>query len=193
LRSLLDLSLSPPPPSSFTSPLPPLDTKLVPALSPSTRACVIDRRRQREFSTRKTSMCRAWQETGRCNYGIKCKFAHGESELRRVERDNGNGEKSSIRFRTMPCLKFKILGTCPYADRCTYQHGPSVDIETLIAEELAEEIEDRRASIKCSWMTSLYSSTSSISSLPSIDNPSIFDPFFTPTEAKTINFEIRPF
>lgn len=29
----------------------------------------------------KTELCKNWVETGRCNYGRKCKFAHGKQEL----------------------------------------------------------------------------------------------------------------
>jgi hypothetical protein len=29
----------------------------------------------------KTEMCKNWQETGKCNYGVKCKFAHGREDL----------------------------------------------------------------------------------------------------------------
>lgn len=29
----------------------------------------------------KTEMCKNWIETGKCNYGEKCKFAHGKNEL----------------------------------------------------------------------------------------------------------------
>lgn len=29
----------------------------------------------------KTEMCKNWVETGKCNYGDKCKFAHGKNEL----------------------------------------------------------------------------------------------------------------
>lgn len=29
----------------------------------------------------KTEMCKNWSETGRCNYGNKCRFAHGKDEL----------------------------------------------------------------------------------------------------------------
>lgn len=29
----------------------------------------------------KTEMCKNWVETGKCNYGEKCKFAHGKNEL----------------------------------------------------------------------------------------------------------------
>ncbi|KAI1705825.1 zinc finger c-x8-C-x5-C-x3-H type (and similar) domain-containing protein [Ditylenchus destructor] len=30
----------------------------------------------------KTVMCQTWLETAKCRFGARCKFAHGESELR---------------------------------------------------------------------------------------------------------------
>ena len=29
----------------------------------------------------KTELCKTFQATGRCSYGVKCKFAHGSNEL----------------------------------------------------------------------------------------------------------------
>ncbi|GMR37010.1 hypothetical protein PMAYCL1PPCAC_07205, partial [Pristionchus mayeri] len=190
LQSLLDLPLSPPPSSSFSSPAPSLHYKLVPAIVSFNKACVLDRRRIREASTRKTTVCRAWEETGRCNYRNRCKFAHGVSELRRVDGASPRKEElSTIRFRTMPCLKYSLLGACPYEDKCTYQHGPSLDIEKCISDELGREESPFLPPVRSDSLESLCSTTSSVSSLPS---PS-FDPFFTPRDAKTNNFEIRPF
>ena len=34
----------------------------------------------------KTELCRSWEEKGSCRYGSKCQFAHGEDELRQVQR-----------------------------------------------------------------------------------------------------------
>ncbi|GMT16810.1 hypothetical protein PFISCL1PPCAC_8107, partial [Pristionchus fissidentatus] len=194
IRSLLDLTL-PPVPSSLSSSSPPLDPRIVPAIVSFNKACVLDRRRLREASNRKTIVCRAWEETGRCNYGKKCKFAHGRTELRRdsmVQQGGSMKEESTIRFRTMPCLKFSVLGACPYEDKCTYLHGPSIDIEKCISEEL--ERDDAPPPTRSGSIDSLYSTTSSVPSVPSpIDNCPVFDPFFTPREARHNNFEIRPF
>lgn len=30
----------------------------------------------------KTEICRAWEDTGTCGFGVKCRFAHGKEELR---------------------------------------------------------------------------------------------------------------
>ena len=62
----------------------------------------------------KTQMCRVYSTEGRCPYGRKCQFAHGESELRAEKRPRGD--------RTVPCRSFRTHGVCPYGVRCTFLH-----------------------------------------------------------------------
>ncbi|CAG8541379.1 12001_t:CDS:2 [Acaulospora colombiana] len=40
----------------------------------------------RKLNLYKTELCRSWEEKGTCRYGPKCQFAHGEDELKRVQR-----------------------------------------------------------------------------------------------------------
>ena len=40
----------------------------------------------RKLGLYKTELCRSWEEKGSCRYGPKCQFAHGEEELKRVQR-----------------------------------------------------------------------------------------------------------
>ncbi len=40
----------------------------------------------RKLGLYKTELCRSWEEKGSCRYGAKCQFAHGEDELRKVQR-----------------------------------------------------------------------------------------------------------
>lgn len=40
----------------------------------------------RKLSLYKTELCRSWEEKNTCRYGPKCQFAHGEDELRKVQR-----------------------------------------------------------------------------------------------------------
>jgi hypothetical protein len=40
----------------------------------------------RKLGLYKTELCRSWEEKGTCRYGPKCQFAHGEEELKRVQR-----------------------------------------------------------------------------------------------------------
>ncbi|KAK9901714.1 hypothetical protein WJX75_009871 [Coccomyxa subellipsoidea] len=56
----------------------------------------------------KTELCRSWRESGSCRYGSKCQFAHGQKELRPVQRHP--------KYRTEPCRTFATTGMCPYAD-----------------------------------------------------------------------------
>lgn len=63
----------------------------------------------------KTEMCKNWIEIGRCNYGVKCKFAHGKSEL--VQKIAANKH-----FKTKPCKQFFETGSCNYGPRCHFLH-----------------------------------------------------------------------
>ncbi|ETS62869.1 hypothetical protein PaG_02627 [Moesziomyces aphidis] len=75
----------------------------------------------------KTEICRNWEERGKCLYGNRCQYAHGEEELRRLPRDP--------RWKTRPCKVFMLYGHCPYASRCCFRHDqggvPSQPIPTM--------------------------------------------------------------
>ncbi|KAI8149450.1 hypothetical protein BJV82DRAFT_504938 [Fennellomyces sp. T-0311] len=62
----------------------------------------------------KTEMCRNWTEMGHCRYGKKCRFAHGDQELRTVQRH--------ARYKTEICRTYHMTGTCLYGVRCTFIH-----------------------------------------------------------------------
>lgn len=62
----------------------------------------------------KTELCRSYMETGKCRYGSKCMFAHGNDELRSVQRHP--------RYRTEICKSYHILGKCRYGTRCKFIH-----------------------------------------------------------------------
>lgn len=62
----------------------------------------------------KTEMCRTFEETGTCKYGVKCQFAHDLSEIRSVPRHP--------RYKTEICKTFWQLGNCPYGKRCCFIH-----------------------------------------------------------------------
>ena len=64
----------------------------------------------------KTEMCKNWQTKGFCNYGEKCKFAHGKNELNKKDFVNKNLYKSK------PCNSFHTLFCCPYGLRCLFIH-----------------------------------------------------------------------
>jgi hypothetical protein len=63
----------------------------------------------------KTEMCRTWEETGHCRYGTKCQFAHGQSELRKLQRHP--------KYKTEVCRTFFERGECPYGKRCCFVHN----------------------------------------------------------------------
>lgn len=62
----------------------------------------------------KTEMCRTFEETGTCKYGIKCQFAHDPVEVRNIPRHP--------RYKTEICKTFWQLGNCPYGKRCCFIH-----------------------------------------------------------------------
>ncbi|OJT04788.1 Zinc finger protein zfs1 [Trametes pubescens] len=68
----------------------------------------------RKLGLYKTELCRSWEEKGSCRYGAKCQFAHGEDELRKVQRHP--------KYKTEICRTFWVSGSCPYGKRCCFIH-----------------------------------------------------------------------
>ncbi|DBA81576.1 hypothetical protein WJX77_008227 [Trebouxia sp. C0004] len=62
----------------------------------------------------KTERCRGWEATGRCRYGSKCQFAHGDHELQLVMRHP--------KYKTEICGTFARTGCCRYGKRCRFIH-----------------------------------------------------------------------
>lgn len=63
----------------------------------------------------KTELCRSWMEHGRCNYGERCQYAHGEVEKRPIPRHP--------KYKTEACQSFHQTGYCPYGPRCHFIHN----------------------------------------------------------------------
>lgn len=63
----------------------------------------------------KTELCRSFTENGLCKYGGKCQFAHGQEELRDLNRHP--------KYKTEPCRTFHTIGFCPYGIRCHFVHN----------------------------------------------------------------------
>ncbi|CAX44259.1 zinc finger-containing regulatory protein, putative [Candida dubliniensis CD36] len=63
----------------------------------------------------KTELCASFMKTGVCPYASKCQFAHGESELKHVERPP--------KWRSKPCANWSKYGSCRYGNRCCFKHG----------------------------------------------------------------------
>ncbi|CAO0795623.1 unnamed protein product [Mucor circinelloides] len=70
--------------------------------------------KHKEVVLYKTEFCRNWTELGHCRYGKKCRYAHGELELRTVPRHT--------RYKTQICRAYHMDGSCPYGIRCTFVH-----------------------------------------------------------------------
>ena len=60
------------------------------------------------MSNYKTVMCRNWQK-GACRFGKKCRYAHGEEELRKRKIDE-------------PCWWHNTIGCTKSAEECVYNH-----------------------------------------------------------------------
>ena len=62
----------------------------------------------------KTELCKSFMENHFCQYGNKCRFAHGEEELV-IKAKNAN-------YKRKLCKSFYNAGFCTYGIRCNYQH-----------------------------------------------------------------------
>ncbi|VDN01717.1 unnamed protein product [Thelazia callipaeda] len=90
------------------------------------------RKQKRKAETHKTVPCQAWKDTGRCNYGKRCKFAHGIEELRPVPKTEVK-IFNNPRYRTALCIKYTTFGYCPYGDQCHFIHDPiKIDLEKCL-------------------------------------------------------------
>lgn len=63
----------------------------------------------------KTELCVSFIKMGLCPYGTKCQFAHGEHDLKKVERP--------ANWRSKPCVNWAKFGSCRYGKRCCFKHG----------------------------------------------------------------------
>lgn len=73
--------------------------------------------KQRNINTQlyKTELCVSFMKMGVCPYGSKCQFAHGEEDLKVVERP--------ANWRSKPCANWTKFGSCRYGKRCCFKHG----------------------------------------------------------------------
>ncbi|KAL3994447.1 Zinc finger C-x8-C-x5-C-x3-H type (and similar) family protein [Acanthocheilonema viteae] len=91
-----------------------------------------ERKQKRKAETHKTISCQAWKDTGRCNYGKHCKFAHGPEELRPMPKAEVK-VFNNPRYRTALCIKYTTFGYCPYGDQCHFIHDPvQIDLEKCL-------------------------------------------------------------
>ncbi|PSK40387.1 hypothetical protein C7M61_000022 [Candidozyma pseudohaemuli] len=73
--------------------------------------------RQKHINTQlyKTELCVSYMKMGVCPYGNKCQFAHGQEDLKTVERP--------ANWRLKPCANWAKYGLCRYGKRCCFKHG----------------------------------------------------------------------
>ena len=63
----------------------------------------------------KTELCASFIKSGgNCPYGDKCQFAHGEHDLKVVDRPP--------KWRSKACQNWIKTGTCAYNERCCFRH-----------------------------------------------------------------------
>lgn len=69
----------------------------------------------------KTELCIPFMEHGKCEQ-VNCQFAHGEQDLRTVQRDPN--------YKTILCKNFhSASGFCKHGSRCTYVHNEPMQMK----------------------------------------------------------------
>lgn len=95
---------------------------------------------KKQKSLYKTELCRNWEETNHCRYGMKCQYAHGASDLREIDRHP--------KYKTQKCRTFHQTGSCPYGARCTFRHfnlpGDALEMNNLDKQEKEEEEQKKK-------------------------------------------------
>lgn len=66
----------------------------------------------------KTELCKNWIETGRCNYSVRCMFAHGHHELSSATKT----EEVKYSYKQSLCERYHNFSECNYGTRCVYIH-----------------------------------------------------------------------
>ena len=74
----------------------------------------------------KTILCKHFNTPQGCGYGIKCQFAHGNTEL----RSNGvqynpliKNQNAVLNYKIAKCKNWERDGVCKYGSLCTFAHG----------------------------------------------------------------------
>ncbi|KAI6183436.1 hypothetical protein M3Y97_00489100 [Aphelenchoides bicaudatus] len=79
----------------------------------------------------KTVMCKSWLLSKSCPYEERCKFAHGESELRQMVQPEVSDPKQHPKYKTKHCKNFTLAGLCPFGSRCLFIHPVVAPTEPL--------------------------------------------------------------
>ena len=57
----------------------------------------------------------------KCNYEDKCKYAHGQAEIR--DELSNLEYLSNLKYMPKPCLKYLVSGYCYFGFQCKFLHG----------------------------------------------------------------------
>lgn len=85
----------------------------------------------------KTEVCKYWAQTGNCEFGDNCAFAHGKNEIRQKIHISNN-------YKTKKCIQFHDTGYCPYGHRCQFIHNirkDSLSNPTIESKSYNDDIE----------------------------------------------------
>jgi hypothetical protein len=90
----------------------------------------------------KTELCKTYSLLGYCNYGDKCRFAHGAEDLVRVRVSQQGANKGR------KCNGFWRKGSCCYGVRCQFGHARLdwqdkcclLGLETLVSGGIASKL-----------------------------------------------------
>lgn len=128
---------------------------------------------KKQKSLYKTELCRNWEETNHCRYGMKCQYAHGAADLRELDRHP--------KYKTQKCRTFHQTGSCPYGARCTFRHfnlpGDALEMKNLEKEEEEKRQKDEAAAAAASVAViaeNINIEKQEIISMKQEDRPSIF-------------------
>ncbi|CUM67011.1 uncharacterized protein PRCAT00004699001 [Priceomyces carsonii] len=77
--------------------------------------CPLKQRQNLNTNLYKTELCASYTKLGVCPYGGKCQFAHGDEELKKVDRPP--------KWRSKPCANWAKYGNCRYGNRCCFKHS----------------------------------------------------------------------
>ncbi|GMR58958.1 hypothetical protein PMAYCL1PPCAC_29153, partial [Pristionchus mayeri] len=126
-RRTSSASFSPSLHSPLTAPSTPIHTQK--AVSPSSPTGNAFNHPPKNPKLYKTELCRSWMDIGRCNYGERCQYAHGEHEKRPIPRHP--------KYKTEACQSYHQSGYCPYGPRCHFIHNENEMMAAQIQSQTA--------------------------------------------------------
>jgi hypothetical protein len=86
----------------------------------------------------KTEVCKYWADSGYCEFGDQCAFAHGGLDIRQKATVASN-------YKTKQCVQYHENGLCPYGVRCQFLHCYRKDCQLnqkLVYTNYAEDIDN---------------------------------------------------